>query len=134
MEGTLWCQRIAINSSPQITFNEARMQSCRPKTGSHEKPHSTAPTILQDVQSINGMVWPANSPDLNPIENLWSWLDRQIAKDLPGDTDQLRASISNNLSNVQEKIIQNLVDSMPTRIRHEKSMRRNKILKVHVVC
>ncbi len=52
MEGTLWCQRIAINSSPQITFNEARMPSCRPKTASQEKPHSTAPTILQDVQNM----------------------------------------------------------------------------------
>ena len=68
-------------------------------------------------KKINAMVWPANSPDLNPIENLWSWLDRQIAKDLPRDTDQLRASISKHLSNVPEKIIQNLIDSMPTRIR-----------------
>jgi hypothetical protein len=68
-------------------------------------------------KKINAMVWPANSPDLNPIENLWSWLDRQIAEDLPRDTDQLRASISKHLNNVLEKIIQNLVDSMPTRIR-----------------
>jgi hypothetical protein len=63
----------------------------------HEQGHSMRKIA---EKKINAMVWPANSPDLNPIENLWSWLDRQIAKDLPRDTDQLRPSISKHLSNV----------------------------------
>lgn len=42
-------------------------------------PH-TAKRSLQafedgEIEAIN---WPANSPDLNPIENIWSIIDKQL--------------------------------------------------------
>lgn len=51
---------------------------------------------LEEVQ-INTMEWPANSPDLNPIENLWDILGRR-----------LRATPiqPNNLQEVGERLIQ----------------------------
>jgi hypothetical protein len=62
------------------------------------------------------MPWPANSPDLNCIENLWSWLDRQLAKVQLTNLDLLKAEITKNLNNVPIDVIHNLVDSMPNRI------------------
>lgn len=39
---------------------------------------------------FNKMVWPANSPDLNPIENLWRLLKYRIGRRFPRNIDELR--------------------------------------------
>ncbi|KAI6659717.1 hypothetical protein LOD99_10707 [Oopsacas minuta] len=35
-------------------------------------------TRYMEEKGIHRMDWPACSPDLNPIENLWSWIKREI--------------------------------------------------------
>ncbi len=37
--------------------------------------------------------WPANSPDLNPIENLWSIVKRKMRDTRPNNADDLKAAI-----------------------------------------
>ncbi len=37
--------------------------------------------------------WPANSPDLNPIENLWGIIKRKMGDTRPNNTDDLKAAI-----------------------------------------
>ncbi len=40
--------------------------------------------------------WPANSPDLNPIENLWGIVKRKMRYTRPNNADDLKAAIKNN--------------------------------------
>ncbi len=37
--------------------------------------------------------WPANSPDLNPIENIWGFVKRKMRDTRPNNVDDLKAVI-----------------------------------------
>ena len=60
--------------------------------------------------------WPGNSPDLNPIENLWSILKRRVDKQNPTNSDNLQALIMQEWAAIRQDVAQKLIDSMPGRI------------------
>jgi hypothetical protein len=60
--------------------------------------------------------WPGNSPDLNPIENLWSILKRRVDKQNPTNSNKLQALIMQEWAAISQDVAQKLIDSMPGRI------------------
>jgi hypothetical protein len=56
--------------------------------------------------------WPGNSPDLNPIQNLWSILKRWMDKQKPTNTDKLQALIMQEWAAISQDGAQKLIDSM----------------------
>ena len=72
-----------------------------------------------DEQGIQRMYWPAQSPDLNPLEHVWDMLQRRIQARNPQPTT--RIELANAL--VAEwgitplAHIQTLIRSLPNRIR-----------------
>lgn len=60
--------------------------------------------------------WPANSPDLNPIENLFAWLKRYVENEGPTSEATLRAAIAKAYEAVPEEHLAHLMDSMPRRL------------------
>ncbi len=46
--------------------------------------------------------WPANSPDLNPIENLWGIVKRKMRDTKPNNADDLKATVKETWASVPQ--------------------------------
>ena len=75
-------------------------------------------TWWMSTHGIRTLNWVAQSPDLNPIENLWNHLDRQVRKrkPLPQTKQDLITAIQEEWSNISLEKLQNLIMSLPHRI------------------
>ncbi len=60
--------------------------------------------------------WPANSPDLNPIENLWGIVKRKMRDTTPNNADDLKAPVKETWAFVPPQQCHKLITSMPRRI------------------
>ena len=60
--------------------------------------------------------WPSNSPDLNPIENLFAWMKRYVEHKLPTNEHTLREAIIEAFNNIPLEHTVHLMDSMRTRL------------------
>ena len=69
-----------------------------------------------DENDIKIMDWPAQSPDLNPIENLWAVVDSDVKKKKPRNLDELWKVIKESWDAIPADYCRKLVHSMPKRI------------------
>jgi transposase len=72
---------------------------------------------LQD-RNIQVMPWPAYSPDLNPIENLWGVLVRRIYEGGKqfNTIEELKTDIVRCWNEIEKNMLENLSNSMPKRV------------------
>lgn len=79
--------------------------------------HSARTTVKWfSDHNIRVLDWPANSPDLNPIENLWGLLKQKVARIRPSNTDELKCAITTAWAVITPDECHRLVASMPRRI------------------
>ncbi len=60
--------------------------------------------------------WPANSPDLNPVENLWGIVKRKMRDIRPNNADDLKATIKATWASISPEQCHRPIASMPRRI------------------
>lgn len=71
-----------------------------------------------ESEDIQRLVWPARSPDLNPIENVWDALGRSLAGRHcpPINKDTLIRALTEEWENLPQQLLDNVVQSMPRRV------------------
>lgn len=67
-------------------------------------------------KQIQLLPWPAGSPDLNPIENLWAILKTNVAKRFPKTRAQLEDIAMDEWQKISQETVKNTILSMTTRI------------------
>ncbi|GFY15479.1 transposable element Tcb2 transposase [Trichonephila clavipes] len=71
-----------------------------------------------DSEGIQRLVWPARSPDLNPIENVWDALGRQVAgrNYSPTNKNILIRALIEKWDKLPQQLLDNVVQSMVRRV------------------
>ena len=62
---------------------------------------------------LYNMIWPPQSPDLNPIELLWEEMDRKVRLQCPTSKSDLWKASQNAWNNISTETITKLIDRMP---------------------
>ena len=66
-------------------------------------------------QNIRTIDWPANSTDLNPIENLWALLKQRVQVKAPKDIKELENIVKAEWETFDPQFLSKFVDSMKRR-------------------
>ncbi len=81
------------------------------------KPHTAAiTTAWLRSRRVRVLNWPACSPDLSPIENIWCIIKRKIRQRWPQTLQQLEIYIRQEWDQIPTPKLQKLITSMPRRL------------------
>ncbi|GFU95406.1 transposable element Tcb2 transposase [Trichonephila clavipes] len=74
--------------------------------------------LFRGADGIQRLIWPARSPDLNPIENVWDALGRQVAglNYPPTNKKTLIRALTEEWDKLPQQLLDNVVQSMVRRV------------------
>ena len=81
-------------------------------------PKHTAHSVRKYLESKGYTIlqWPAQSPDLNPIENLWAIIEYRLRYRICSSPEALFELLKTEWEKLEPELLQNLVNSMPRRL------------------
>ena len=101
---------LAVEALPFIQFHGPNVTSMH----DNARPHSAAITRqFLETNNVNVLDWPANSPDLNPIQQVWDESGRRVRRNHAIHTvNDLAAALQAKWANLPALFIQRYVNSM----------------------
>lgn len=84
--------------------------------------HKVMAQIIKEFNTSSGNQvtllenWPPNSPDLSPIENVWGWVDAEVAKKGCKSFDEFKQEVLKTFRSIPVEMCENLIDSIPRRL------------------
>lgn len=76
---------------------------------------------------IKQLEWPPQSPDLNPLENLWAILDNRINKSGVTNKNSYFEALQLAWENLDPQHLKNLIESIPRRLQKVIEAKGNQI-------
>ena len=72
---------------------------------------------------VEVLVWPSQSPDLNPIEDLWAELKKRVQARRPTNLTQLHQLCQEEMAKIHPTYCGKLVEGHPTRLTQVKQFK-----------
>ena len=91
--------------------------------------HSAVKPVMRTFNQYSGNHvtlldnWPPNSPDLSPIENVWGYVDAQVAELGCKTFDEFKEAVMHTFKTLPIEMCERLMDSIPRRL--ERVIQRN---------
>ena len=109
------------DSADYTTMLEKHMvpwaDTVHPNNWIFQKDNASIYASRHSIKWFSLLEWPARSPDLNPIENLWAFLVRRINADKKhySSVYELKEAIKKAWDNTNSLVLLKLIRSMPKR-------------------
>jgi transposase len=122
-KSTLHCFRETMNADVYIGILREHIPEVKAMLGNRfrwqqdndpkHNSHRARAFLEENVPKV--IDWPSYSPDLNPIENLWGIVKRNVEKRMPKNLDELEQFMVEEWNKIPDSILKSLVDSMRNR-------------------
>ena len=81
------------------------------------RPHTSRATkAYMEARGLKTIDWPAMSPDLNPIVNIWSRMKIAVEKEQPKSFERLKETVLKVWDSLELEDLAPYVQSMPNRL------------------